>query len=531
MADYTDGIKKEVAEIKFLIHDLRVERFINNLIHFHVTLDTDLEIYGVDQAHQLHADDLKELKSAGRAMRLADQEYANAVQNFSPDKTVIRKGKKYVVAVRDICDLILNPRWGKIDKVLGFLPQDARSVGLRLAYRNSVRWICGVQSRIKHFCREQSQSDMYERFDVAAELQHFTRNVVHGYVVEKSGARVAMQLERLDAAILGGNRYRFRRMFFNLVMNSVDAMQHRRIGELNVGTFLEGDRLLLRVRDNGIGMSAAKIQQLLSDIPTLDGELHSLGFVFVRQTIADFGAELSIESEEGKGTTVTISFPHLVGVEPLELAIWDEDFSMLHEEDQAPPSLADTHPPAHEREEAVLRNGAKPAANAGENPAAHCGALVFADYRASEADFPGSIFAISVTAANEVDFFLHRPYERLFNITHEDLSPMFFEATVRGRIEEDDDKNPLLILKAPQNIAEFFEFKEVPENERSAERFIDDVHDEYIRVARKLIATGLNSSLGVHLSDVARFFPDNPEMHSTEPVGLESLARLPLSSE
>ena len=42
MPDYTEGAKKDVAEIKFLIHDLRVERFINEVIHFHVTLNTDL---------------------------------------------------------------------------------------------------------------------------------------------------------------------------------------------------------------------------------------------------------------------------------------------------------------------------------------------------------------------------------------------------------------------------------------------------------------------------------------------------------
>ena len=40
MTDYKEGIKKEVAEVKFLIHDLRVERFINEVIHFHVTLNT-----------------------------------------------------------------------------------------------------------------------------------------------------------------------------------------------------------------------------------------------------------------------------------------------------------------------------------------------------------------------------------------------------------------------------------------------------------------------------------------------------------
>ena len=83
MADYREGIKKEVAEVKFLIHDLRVERFINEVIHFHVTLDTDLEIYGIDQAQVLHGQDLEVLKAQAVRLRKAYQDYSNAVKNFS----------------------------------------------------------------------------------------------------------------------------------------------------------------------------------------------------------------------------------------------------------------------------------------------------------------------------------------------------------------------------------------------------------------------------------------------------------------
>jgi len=61
-----------------------------------------------------------------------------------------------------------------------------------------------------------------------------------------------------------------------------------------------------------------------------------------------------------------------------------------------------------------------------------------------------------VTEDDRVDFFTHRPYERYFNVSHEDLSPMFFEATMRGRLEEDEEKNPVLILKAPQNVRDWF---------------------------------------------------------------------------
>ena len=55
MMDYASGLKKEVAEVKFLIHDLRVESFFNEVIHYHVTVSTDLEIHSIDQAQVLVA--------------------------------------------------------------------------------------------------------------------------------------------------------------------------------------------------------------------------------------------------------------------------------------------------------------------------------------------------------------------------------------------------------------------------------------------------------------------------------------------
>ena len=154
MADYKEGIKKEVAEIKFLIHDLRVERFINEVIHFHVTLNTDLEIYSIDQAQVLHGEDLQVLKEQAVNLRQAFQNYSNAVRNFSPDRTILLTGRKYIDTIYSICALILNPLWGRIDKVMDFLPRDSRSVGSRLLYRNCVNWIGGVQRRIRHFHEE-----------------------------------------------------------------------------------------------------------------------------------------------------------------------------------------------------------------------------------------------------------------------------------------------------------------------------------------------------------------------------------------
>jgi anti-sigma regulatory factor (Ser/Thr protein kinase) len=513
MPDYSEGIKKDVVEIKFLIHDLRVERFINEVIHFHVTLNTDLELCGVDQAQVLHGHDLQVLKEKAVSLRKAFQDYSNAVRNFSPDRTVLLAGRHYVNTIHSVCELILSPLWGRVDKVLTFLPPDSRSTKARTQYLNCIHFIRGVYYRIQQFLDEQNNSGVHEAFDIAAEIDEFMRDVVYGYVMEHSSGRVQIELDRLDAATVGGNLSRFRRMLFNLVMNAVDAMSHRNAGVVSISDTLEGTQVVLRIRDNGVGMSPDKIRQLLADRDTLDGELHSLGFVFVRQTVREFGAELSIESEVDKGTTMTIRFPCLPGAQA----------------GSRPPSNGFT---GHLAPRTLGPLTASPAAHPKASAPAvvslgvgrSYGRIILHDYDICEAQYPGAIFAMSVTADDEVEFFAHAPYEKYGATEHAKLSPMFFEATPRGRLEPDEEKRPTLTLKAPQSLREYFEFKNVPETEWSAATFGRMVRDEYIRVARTLLATGMPPDTVVLIDRLQEFFPDEPDLAKAEPFSLDLLA-------
>ena len=56
-------------------------------------------------------------------------------------------------------------------------------------------------------------------------------------------------------------------------------MSHKKVGLLNISAEQEGNTVTLKVSDNGTGIAPEKIDQLLADKDTLDGELHSLGFV------------------------------------------------------------------------------------------------------------------------------------------------------------------------------------------------------------------------------------------------------------
>jgi hypothetical protein len=539
MPDYTDGSKKDVVEIKFLIHDLRVERFINEVIHFHVTLNTDLELCGVDQAQILHGHDLQVLKEKAVSLRKAFQDYSNAVRNFSPDRTVLLAGRHYVTTIYSVCELILSPLWGRVDKVLTFLPPDSRSNKARTHYLNCIHFIRGVYYRIQQFLDEQENKGVYQEFDIAAEIEEFMRDVVYSYVMEHSNSRVQVELDRLDPAVVGGNLPRFRRMLFNLVMNAVDAMSNRDAGVVAVSDTLEGDHVVLRTRDNGVGMSPEKIAQLLTDRDTLDGELHSLGFVFVRQTVRDFGADLSIESEVGKGTTVTIRFPCLPGrqasrppasgraniqaprlIGPLTARGLGSTASSA----TAPGGLAVMTGPAP----AAVAPAAAPAPGPG-GATRQFGRLVLHDYEICEAQYPGAIFAMSVTDRDEVDLFSHSPYEKYGATEHAGLSPMFFEVAVRGRMEPDEQRQPAITLKAPQNIREYFEYKDVPEDERSAATYARMVRDEYVRVARTLVETGMPPETTVLVDRLQEFFPGEPELAKAEPFSVGFLARQPIA--
>ena len=536
--DYREGIKKDVAEIKFLIHDLRVEGFFNEILHYQVTLNTDLEIYNIEQAQVLHGADVQELKSKLGAARKALQDYSNAVKSFSPDRTVLLLGRRYVDAIHETCHLILSPLWGRSDQVLSFLPEEARSVRSRRHYRNCISWLYGVHLRIAAFREEANDAGVKEEFDIAEDIRDFTQDVVRGYVVEKSEARVELLLERMDPAVIAGRRQRFRRMYFNLVMNAVDAMSGRKAGAVRASTIVEGDRVALHVCDDGVGMSPEKIQQLLADRQTLDGEVHSLGFVFVRQTVAEFGGELAIESAIGDGTTITVRLPCLKGRILLPDPSYPKKYRLPEKYRTLPmePGTARDLPVNATMTRAAAAAPVPlpppqkaPSRGDGDEERA-CGRLLFEAYRKSRAQFPGCIFAMAVTEDDRVEMFTHKPYEREWNISHEDLSPMHFQATYRGRVEEDELKHPIVILKPPQTAGEYFDFKEVAEADRGPERFTRMVRDEGIRIARKLIATGLDPQIAVLLSGASRFFTSVPEMHGTTPFPIELMARQRLSA-
>ena len=65
----------------------------------------------------------------------------------------------------------------------------------------------------------------------------------------------------------------------------------------------------IQFSDNGKGMSADTVGQIFEPYFTTKKTGTGLGMLIVRRIVRDHGGELSVESEEGVGTTVTIHLP------------------------------------------------------------------------------------------------------------------------------------------------------------------------------------------------------------------------------
>ncbi len=100
----------------------------------------------------------------------------------------------------------------------------------------------------------------------------------------------------------------FYRALLNILMNSIQSMTES--GELQVSTCRSpGGGTQLAIRDSGMGMSPEKLEQIFKPFFTDKIKGTGLGLAITMSIIENHNAEIAVQSEEGRGTTFTITLP------------------------------------------------------------------------------------------------------------------------------------------------------------------------------------------------------------------------------
>ena len=120
---------------------------------------------------------------------------------------------------------------------------------------------------------------------------------------------VVEQELRSDLPPLRIDRGQMKQAFYNVIKNSLEAMKRR--GVLRIHTDMNDTQVLISFIDTGGGMSAEDLSRVFEPYFTTKPSGTGLGLLIVRRIVREHGGELSIESSEGKGLTLTIRLPYI----------------------------------------------------------------------------------------------------------------------------------------------------------------------------------------------------------------------------
>jgi signal transduction histidine kinase len=128
-------------------------------------------------------------------------------------------------------------------------------------------------------------------------------------------------------------------IFLNLLTNAADAIEET--GDIVIRTVEEGNRVRISIADTGSGIAPDILSKIRDPFFTTKevGKGTGLGLSIVDQIVQSHGGELLIDSEPGKGTTVTIVLP-IVALTPLSEEA-EEDGSAEADDDAANDPQAD----------------------------------------------------------------------------------------------------------------------------------------------------------------------------------------------
>jgi PAS domain S-box-containing protein len=167
-----------------------------------------------------------------------------------------------------------------------------------------------VVRRLREFYRQREEDETFAPVDLSHVVEQaimLTQPRWKDQALAR-GASIKVTTDLSPVPLVAGNEAEIREVLTNLIFNAVDAMPEG--GTINLRTIAEGDHVLLEVCDTGMGMTDEIRRRCLEPFfSTKEKRGTGLGLAMVYGIITRHGGELIIDSEPGRGTSVTIRLP------------------------------------------------------------------------------------------------------------------------------------------------------------------------------------------------------------------------------
>ncbi|NBC29436.1 MAG: PAS domain S-box protein [Spirochaetes bacterium] len=126
------------------------------------------------------------------------------------------------------------------------------------------------------------------------------------YELETSDIELTADLAETLPKIELDEKY-LKQALMNIIKNAIAAMPEG--GTLGVSTKRRGDDVQLDIADTGLGMSDDVAEKIFEPYYTTKDYGSGIGLTLVYKVIKEHLGEISVQTQEGQGTTFTLSFP------------------------------------------------------------------------------------------------------------------------------------------------------------------------------------------------------------------------------
>ena len=162
--------------------------------------------------------------------------------------------------------------------------------------------ISGITKQTLRWNRE--NSNQHELFNAGSLVD----DVLRLFAGKIRNRQVTMSVTGNRGLMLNGVMGQIRQVLANLVSNAVDAVPVS--GQVRIVVLDAGSRAGFAVSDNGAGIAAAAKAQLFVPFYSTKGDLgNGLGLYISREIVERHGGRMEVDSEVGRGTTMTMWLP------------------------------------------------------------------------------------------------------------------------------------------------------------------------------------------------------------------------------
>jgi signal transduction histidine kinase len=182
-------------------------------------------------------------------------------------------------------------------------------VGLAQDSTDGLHQISELVQSLKDFSRlDRAAEDLFDVREGIEKTLLITRNLL------KYGVIVEQRFEEVPPILCAPSR--INQIFINLVTNAVQAMDGK--GTLTITTRAREGWVDIEVCDTGCGIAPEHLDKIMDPFFTTKpvGQGTGLGLSIVRRIVDEHGGRITVDSQVGVGTSITISLPIDRGVTP-----------------------------------------------------------------------------------------------------------------------------------------------------------------------------------------------------------------------